>query len=469
MSYTIESPSQTERQVTFTVDTKAVNAAINSTLREYAKTIDINGFRKGKVPHSVIENRYTDDVYSHATDTLVNEQVNSALEAEKLRPISAVKFADKENPPKLVRDTECVFVCTFEVLPEINIPEDFSTLTVNVETPELTAEETANVTNQLRQSMATLEDVEENRKPEMDDVLFVDVEGTFEGEPVPGMSAQNFHMQLREENKDKEVDALVATIHAGEEATGTMVCPDDFPEPTFRGKTIDLKVKLHKIQKQILPEFNEEFAKQIGFDSVEKLEQAINFQAMNNKMSSVKSKAQDELLQSILKDLDYPLPETMVQASVSNYMAEARHHLGQRNMSPDGMVTALAEMKEKADETAQKDTKAHVYLLSVAHKKDFSVSGQEIEAYVRQLAAQTKQEFEQVRQHIMNSGMVHEIQERILAGKALDHIYSQAQKTVVDAEGNPIPTSTPEVSPEASVEATASVNSETSEETKSAE
>lgn len=443
MSYTIESPQETERLITFTIDEKAVNAAITSTLREYAKTIDIKGFRKGKVPHSVIEQRYKEDVYSHATDTLVNDQVNAALEAEKIRPISAVKFADKDNPPKLVRDTECVFACTFDVLPAIEIPEDFSTLTVNVETPELTAEEKASVTNQLRQSMATLEDVEENRKPEMGDVLLVDVEGTVDGEPVPGMAAQNFQMQLREENKNKEVDELVCSIFAGEEAKGTMICPEDFPEASFRGKTIDLTVKLHKIQKQNMPEFDEEFAKQIGFESVEKLEQAITYQAMNNKMSSVKSKAQEELLQSILKDLDFTLPETMVRAAVSNFMAEAQHHLSQRNTSSDDMVTALAEMKEKAEENAKKDTKAHVYLLSVAHKKEFNVTSQEIDAYIQQLAAETRQDVERIRNHIANSGMVHEIQERILAGKALDYMYGQAQKTVVDAEGNPIPTASP--------------------------
>lgn len=443
MSYTIETPKETERLITFTVDAKAVNTALESTLREYAKTIDIKGFRKGKVPHSVIEQRYKDDVYSHATDTLVNDEVNAALDAEKLRPITPVKFADKENPPKIVRDEECVFACTFDVLPEIAIPEDFSSLTVNVETPELSVDEMAKVTDQLRQSMAKLEDIEEKRKPEMDDILLVDVEGTFEGEPVPGMAAQNFQMQLREENKNKEVDELVCSIFAGEEAKGTMVCPEDFPEPTFRGKTIDLTVKLHKIQKQILPEFNDEFAKQIGFESAEKLSQAVTFQAMNNKMSSVKSKAQEELLKNILKDLDYPLPEAMVQAAVSNFMAEAQHHLGQRNMSADGMVQALAEMKEKADENAKKDTKAHVYLLSVAYKKEFNVTSQEIEAYIRQLASETRQDFEKVRNHIANSGMIHEIQERILAGKALDYIYGQAQKTVVDAQGNPVPTPSP--------------------------
>ena len=438
MSYVIESPSEIKREIAFTIEAKQINNAINATLREYAKELHINGFRKGKVPHSVIEQRYADDIYNRTTEDTINKSVTAALEAEKLHPITRVQLKDEDNTQKIARDTDFVFTCFFDVLPHIEIPKDFSAFSVNVQSPELSAQEIEDVTFQLRQKMSSLEDVEEKRNPQTGDVLLVDVEGSVEGAPVPGMSAQNFLMQLREENKDKEVDALVRTVFAGEKATGTMICPEDYPEPTYRGKTIDINVHLHKIQKQNLPVFDAEFAKKLGFDDAALLQQAITSQAMTSKLTKVKSQGQEELLQAILKDLDYVLPEGMVQAAVSNYMAEARHHLGQQNMSPEGMVQALADMKSQGEETAKKDTKAHVFLLSLAHQQEFGVSGQEIDMYIRQLAMESKQDYEQVRQHISQSGMVHEIQERIMAGKALDYIYSQATKVAVDSEGKPL-------------------------------
>jgi len=437
MSYVIESPSPIERKIAFTIEAKQVNAALDATLREYAKDLNVNGFRKGKVPHSVIEQRYADDIFNRATETLVNQNINNTLDEEKLHPVDRVQLKDQDNPQKLARDKDFSFTCFFGVLPPLDIPKDFTKFSINVENSELTPEEIETVTTQLRQSMASLEEIEEKRKPKFDDVLLVDVEGSMDGNPVPGMVAQSFLMQLREENKDKDVDALVRTILVGEEAKGTMVCPEDYPEPTFRGKTIDILVRLHKIQKQVLPEFNAEFAKTVGFDDIEKLQQAITIQSTNNKATKVKSKGQDDLLQLILKDLDYPLPESMLQAAMSNYMAEARHHLGQQNMTPEGMVTALADMKGKGEEIAKKDTKAHVFLLSVAYNQEFGVNSQEVDMYIRQLAMESKQEYEQVRQHILQSGMVNEIQERIMAGKALDYIYSQANKTIVEAKDIP--------------------------------
>ena len=437
MSYIIESPSEIARKIVFTLDAKEINTTLDATLREYAKDLNINGFRKGKVPHAVIEQRYADDIYNRATETLINQNINNTLKEEKIYPMNRIQIEDQENTTKVTRDNDFSFTCFFEVLPHVEIPKDFSKFSIDIESAELSAKEIETITNQLRQSMSSLEEVEEKRKPVVDDVLLVDVEGSIDGAAVPGMATQNFLMQLREENKDKEVDVLARTMFVGEEAKGTMICPPEYPEESYRGKTIDLLVRLHKIQKQVMPEFNEEFAKKIGFDDVAKLQLAITGQATNNKIASIKSKGQAELLQIILKDLDYTLPEGMLQAAVSNYMAEARHHLGQQNMDPEAMIKALADMKVQGEETAKKDTKAHVFLLAVAYQQEFGVTNQEIEMYIRQLAMETKQEYDQVRQHIVQAGMIPEIQERIMSGKALDYIYTQANKIVVDAKSEP--------------------------------
>ena len=429
MSHTIENVSQTKRKISVTVEANDVDKTIDKTIREYGKSLSLNGFRKGKVPASVIEKRFSDEVYNYATENLINTNINTILENEKIRPISRVNFEDKETPQKLERSKEFSFTCSFEVLPEIDLPKDFSEYSVKVESDEVSAEEIENFTTQVRRSMATLEDMNEDRYPMDGDVLLVDVEGTYEGNPVAGMGAQNFLMQLSD-NKDttnKEIDKLVRTAKAGEEVSGTMVCPDDYADASMRGKTIDIKIKLHKIHKQILPEFDEEFAKKVGFNSLETLKQMIEAQVKQTKSAQVRNKAQQELLDSITAKDDYELPESMVQKSLSNYMMEARNHLGQQNIDPEEMLKALASLKEEGQDIAKRQTKAHVFLLSLAFRENIAVTGQEVDMYVRQLAMETRQQYEQVRDHVLQSGMVTDIQERIMAGKALDLIFDQAK------------------------------------------
>lgn len=436
MSHNTEKVSETKRKISVTVDANDVNKTIDSTIREYGKNLNLNGFRKGKVPASVIEKRFSDEVYNYATENLINSNINKTLDDEKLRPISRVELEDKENAPKLERNKDFAFTCSFEVLPEIDLPKDFSEYSVKVESDKVSPEEIEKFTMQVRRSMATLEEVTENRKPTDGDVLMVDVEGTFEGKPVAGLSAKNFLMQISDEkdSANKEIDKLVRTANVGEEVSGTMVCPDDYADKDLRGKTIDIKVKLHKIHKQILPELDEEFAKKVGFKDVDTLKQMIEAQVKQSKTDQVRNKAQQELLDSITAKYDYELPESMVQKALSNYMLEARNHLGQQNMEPEEMLKAMASLKEDGDEIAKRQTKAHVFLLSLAFRENITVTGQEVDMYVRQLAMETRQPYEQVRDHVLQSGMVTDIQERIMAGKALDMIFDQAKHEEVKAD-----------------------------------
>lgn len=436
MSHTTEKVSETKRKLSVTVDANDVNKTIDSTIREYGKNLNLNGFRKGKVPASVIEKRFSDEVYNYATENLINSNINKILDEEKLRPVSRVNMEDKENTQKLERGKDYAFSCSFEVLPEIDLPKDFSEYSVKVESDEVSPEELEKFTMQVRRSMATLEDVTEDRKPMDGDVLMVDVEGTYEGKPVAGLSAKNFLMQISDDkdSTNKEIDKLVRTASVGEEVTGTMICPDDYADKDLRGKTIDIKVKLHKIHKQNLPELDEDFAKNVGFKDIDTLKQMIEAQVKQTKSAQVRGKAQQELLDSITEKYDYELPESMVQKAFSNYMMEARNHLGQQNMEPEEMMKAMASLKEDGDEIAKRQTKAHVFLLSLAFRENITVTGQEIDMYIRQLAMETRQQYEQVRDQVLQSGMVTDIQERIMAGKALDMIFDQAKHEEVKAD-----------------------------------
>ncbi len=429
MSHNIEKVSSTKRKIAITIDANEVNNSINTTIREYGKSLNLNGFRKGKVPASVIEKRFGEEVYNYATENLINATINKILEEEKIRPISRVQFEKQDEAKKLTRDNNFEFTCTFEVLPEIELPKDFSEYSVNVESEEVSQEEIDNFTTQIRRSMATLEDVNEVRNPIDGDVLMVDVEGSYEGNPVPGMGAQNFLMQISD-NKDatnKEIDALVRTAKPGEEVKGTMVCPEDYANADFRGKTIDITIRLHKIHKQILPEIDDEFAKKVGFNDVATLKEAIEAQVKQSKVTYVKNKAQQDLITTVLEKYEYELPESMVQKALSNYMMEARNHLGQQNIDPEEMIKALASLKDEGQKIAEKQTKEHVFLLAIAYRENFVVSGQEVDMYIRQLSMETRQSYEQVRDHVLQSGMIQDIQERIMAGKALDLMYEQAK------------------------------------------
>lgn len=442
MEHSIEVVSPVARKISVTVPAAGVNAVLDSTVRGFGANLSLDGFRKGKVPARVIERRFPEEIVSRATENLVNSQVSEILEKENLNPINRVEF-ESGDAAQVERGKDFSFTFSFEILPDsIRLPEDMGALSVEVGAPDLQPEEVAGIILRIRKSMATLEEVTENRLPQDGDVVLVDVEGSVDGKPAPGMSAQNFLMQLqapKEGDKPAEVDDLVRTLHVGEEGEGSMVASEDHPDPSLRGQTIQIKAKLHRISREVLPELDDEFAKKAGFEDLGKLRQAILDQAMNNKLREVRSKGQRKLLDSLLDAQDFPLPETLVDKHLNEYLAEARDSLTRQGLDENAIADTLKNMRDEGLVQARMQAKAQAFLMALAFRENIKVAQQEADRYIYQMAQETKQDFAKLREAIWQNGMIHDIQERLMAAKALDLLYSKAQKIVVDADGKPLP------------------------------
>ena len=312
MAHSIEVVSPVSRKISVTVPAEEVNAALNAAAREVGASVTLPGFRKGKAPVSVIEKRFAGEVLSRASETLVERRVADILKEEDIKPLSRLDY----NGDQITRGKDFNFSFSFETLPDdIRLPEDLSALSVEMDSSEATEEEVEAFTRRLLKSTATLEEVKEARLPENGDIVTIDVDGDVEGKSVPGMKVENYSIQLSEPAEGKELselDNIIRGLHAGEEGTGTMVCPEDHIDESLRGKTVNLRVKLNKISREILPELDEDYAKKLGFPDLAALKKMLADQASHNKVASARSAAEQKLIASALEGQDFPLPEAVV-------------------------------------------------------------------------------------------------------------------------------------------------------------
>ena len=234
MSHSIEVVSELNRKVSVVISAEEVNAGLTAAAKEVGASVSIPGFRKGKVPASVIEKRFPGEVMGRATEVLVEQRIAAILREEDLKPMSRLEF---DGDP-IVRGQELKFTFSFDTLPNVKLPEDLSALTVEMPSLELTEEEIADFTGRLLKSTASLEEVTEERLPQTGDVVTIDVDGDVEGKPVPGMKVENYTIQLSEPKEGKELselDNIIRGLKAGEEGTGSMVCPEDHIDESLRG------------------------------------------------------------------------------------------------------------------------------------------------------------------------------------------------------------------------------------------
>ena len=432
MSYSIEVVSPVSRKISVSVPAEEVNAALSAAAKAVGANVTLPGFRKGKAPAAVIEKRLTAEVYARASETLVSKQVEEILDKENLKPLSKPEY---DGDP-IARGKDLNFSFSFETLPEIALPEDLSALSVAMGSTEATPEYVEEFALGLRRRFATLEDVKEQRQPENGEIVTIDVDGEVDGKPVEGMKVREYSIQLTEPQEGKqfsELDNIIRRLRPGEEGDGSMPCPDDHPDPSLRGKIADLHVRLHKIQKQILPELDEEFAKKAGFKDVEALQKAISEQAANAKASSARSEAEQALLDSCLEGLEFPLPETVVKAQQAEYESELRGYLQQQGLEKNAIEDSLKTMQDETRKQGEERARAFVFLAALAQREKLSVSPQEVDYQIMRMASQYGEDFRKLRDALYSNGAVAEIRDRMLNQKAMALMFDKAQKTTREA------------------------------------
>ena len=207
-----------------------------------------------------------------------------------------------------------------------------------------------------------------------------------------------------------------------------MVCPEDHIDETLRGKTVDLRVKLNKISREILPELDEDYAKKLGFPDLDALKKMIAEQANRNKAASVRSEAEAKLMDSVLEGQDFPLPEAVVKSQQEEYENEIRDYLSQQGLDKAAIDESLKNMAEECRKQGESRARVVVFLAALARREKLEVTAPEVDMQIMQMARQYNQDFHKLRETLYQNGAVNDIQDRMLNNKAMNLMFDKAQK-----------------------------------------
>lgn len=424
MQYSSEDLTPVKKKITVTVPQEEADAALSAAIAMYRTSVQMDGFRKGKVPASIIEKRFGEALYREATEDLVNVHINEIVTEMKVSPISRIDF----DGGQLERGKEFVYSISFEVLPEFDVP-DFTQLKAEEEEAIVDESEVDEVIDRLRQSMSKTETVDEVRQPQSGEIAVIDFAAfDEEGEPVAGITANDFSIPLGAGQTLEDFEKIIMSLKPGEEGEGPVAFPADFFNPEFAGRTLTMKATLKEIKMHILPELNDEFAKQAGnFDTVEALQDSIRQSYIKSKTDLHRSAAQKSLLDQLLAKTDFALPETMVEGNINAMVAELEDKLSRQGRNIESSGKTKEEYIEEFRPEAESLAKGHVFLMTVAQKNDISVAEYEVDIALRQIAYQNRTDFEQLKEYYVKNNLMFVLRDRLLCDKAMDLIYEKAE------------------------------------------
>jgi trigger factor len=427
MQYQVEELSQVKRTINVQAPVEEVNAALAATIAIYKRSADLDGFRKGKVPSSIIEGKFKKQITSEATTDLVNVHINEIMAELKIKPVSRIDFDGKE----LIKDEPFEYKMHFEVMPLFAAP-NFVGMEVEQEEATVDEAEVQAVFDRIRNQLAELAPVDEDRSPVDGDVAVISFTASKDGVPLPEYRGDNFELMLGENQALPQFEELIKTLTKGELKAADITMPDDFLNPELAGKAITFEVRLNGLKQKVLPELNDELAKKAGpFETVDKMREAIHGSYLESRKQLNKSQAQKKLLDSLIAQVEYPLPDALVDQHAQRMVNELRYKLEQRGKNLESTGRTEAELMTEYRQDAEPLARAEVFLWNVAQQENITVSEQEVDFYFRQAAARTGENYVELKTFHEQNNLMPGVVDKLIADKAMEYMYGKVSIKMV--------------------------------------
>ncbi len=289
------------------VSAAEVGDRISNRLKELQQTIRINGFRPGRVPISILRQRYVSTVMGEVLEKVVGETSQQALKDEGVRPALQPQIEIKS----FEEDHDLEYVMKVEILPEIEAP-DLKALKLTRMKVETTEEEVESAVGRLAERNRAFSEVKRKRKSKIGEVLVIDFSATVDGESLKNARGENFNLGLGANSFLPGFDEQLVGAKEGEEHSVNVILPDSYPDPLVQGKEAVFEVA---IKKHLEPEdvtINDELAKGLGLKDLAALKEATRGELERGYTSQSRTRLKRDVLDTFAESHDFEVPQGMV-------------------------------------------------------------------------------------------------------------------------------------------------------------
>ncbi len=428
MKSAVETLSPTRAKLTVEVPFEELKPSLDAAYKKIAAQINIPGFRRGKVPPSVIDRQVgRGAVLDEAINEMLPKKYIEALEANELLPL-----AQPEIEVTRLEDNEVLeFTAEVDVRPEVELPA-YDGLEAQVADIEVTDADVEEQLQALRERFGTLSDVE--RKVEDGDFVVLDLKATQDGEVVDGAEVAGMSYRVGRGGMIEGLDEALVGMSAGEEKTfATQLVGGDLV-----GSDVEVAVSVSQVQEQELPELDDDFAQEASeFDSVEELTADVRERLGRGKRLEQAAAARDAVLEVLLEKVEIPLPEGIVAEELTTRRQGVEQQLAYAGITMESYLDdegqTVDEFEADLEKRVREAVAAQFILDEVAKKEELGVEQNELSEHLVRRAQQSGQDPQEFANHMFEHNHVPEMIQEILRGKALATIVESA--VVKDASG----------------------------------
>ncbi len=428
-----------KRRLDIQIPGTIVSGEISRASAEMAKYARVPGFRPGRVPVSVIRQRFKSELRQEALRNLLPSAVETAVDTHKLRIIGepgveTLDFASDETLDVAV---------LVEVIPEFEL-KDYKGMTITKTVYRVLDSDVDKVIEKMREDAAQLvADDTEGREARDGDFVSIDIVGHHvdvgeghEGHHHEPLKADDLTIEIGGDGVHPEFNDALRGMKVGEEKTFTVAYPET-GAPGMAGHTIEYTAKLAAIRVREVPEFDDDFAsEQDGdFDTAEKLRAAVRSDLERSAENRTSSELEETVITALTDANDFPVPEVLRAEQANSRMQQLVRAFQSRGIDPRGMSLDWSSIRDSAFAGAERDVRAMLIIERIAANEDLDPTEDEVEAEIVQMAEALGQPVEQMRARLTKEGGADSIRHRLRSRKALNYVIDTANVKVETVDG----------------------------------
>jgi trigger factor len=405
----LEEQDAWRRRLTVTVPAGSVQTERRKIIQKLGGKLKLPGFRKGKVPSHVVEQRFGSALDQELLDKVIGDAYRQALQAESLEPISEGKVEDVEYEPR----EDLTFSISFDIQPVIEL-ERLGGFTVQRPKIEVADEDIDRVLNRLRDQAGVWKPVEDGTV-EDGNLMTLEIQRLEEGEPAG--DSRPYEIVLGDGEAIPEVEDAIRTLAVGETGEFTVTFPDDFPDEERRGEKQHLRISLQGEKVKEIPELTDEFARSQGdFEDVETLKARILEDLEREAENQAESVVRSQLVEHLLDANPFQVPRSMTDRYLESVLGDTS------KFNPE----ILAQTREKLRPEAEKAAKKILLVNRVAELQGLMATEDEVDDRVQEIAEKNDTKPAQVYANLQKAGSLEALEREITDRKVYEFLKGES-------------------------------------------
>jgi trigger factor len=417
MQVSVENTSALERRMTIAVPAERVENEVNKRLQQTAKRAKVAGFRPGKVPMSVIRQRFEADARQEAFGDLVQASFYEAIVEQKLNPAGAPSV----EPKSFEKGKDLEFVAIFEVFPEFTV-SGLESINVERLSAEVADADLDNMLEVLRKQNTRFEAVE--RAAQNDDQVNIDFVGKVDGEAFAGGSAKGTQLVLGSGRMIPGFEDGLVGAKAGEERVVNVTFPEDYQNLDLAGKAAEFTITVNSVSAPVLPELNEEFFAQFGIkeSTLEGFRAEVRKNMERELRQAIKTKVKNQVMDGLLAANPIEAPKALLENEINRLRVQAVQQFG-GNIKPDQLPAELFE------EQAKRRIVLGLIVAEVVKQFELKPDDAKVREMIEEMASAYQEPEQVIAWYYKNDQQMNEVRSVVLEEQVVDTVLQKATVT----------------------------------------